>query len=97
MVSNSHSSVFSNSAHHLLFFRKQLSIPQKRAYIDAVLCLASKPAISGIKGAVNRFDDFQAVHSSQTPDIHWVGHFTLWHRYFVYTYEKALREGTCSL
>jgi tyrosinase len=71
---------------------KQLSIPQKRAYIDAVLCLASKPAISGIEGAINRFDDFQAVHSSQTPDIHWVGHFTLWHRYFIYTYEKALRE-----
>lgn len=29
-------------------------------------------AISGIAGAVNRFDDHMAVHSSQTPDIHWV-------------------------
>ncbi|RYN40482.1 hypothetical protein AA0114_g11065 [Alternaria tenuissima] len=71
---------------------KELSIPQKKAYIDAVLCLTKKSAISGIEGAINRFDDFQAVHNSQTPDIHWVGHFTLWHRYFISTFETALRE-----
>jgi tyrosinase len=69
-----------------------MSIPQKRSYIDAVLCLTTLPAKSGIAGAINRFDDFQAVHNSQTPYIHWVGHFTLWHRYFVATYEKALKE-----
>jgi tyrosinase len=28
----------------------------------------------------------------QTPYIHFVGHFILWHRYFVNAYEKALRE-----
>jgi tyrosinase len=73
-------------------YRRQLSIPQKRSYIDAVHCMTKKKAISGIAGAINRFDDHQAVHNSQTPNIHWVGHFILWHRYFVATYEKALRE-----
>ncbi|KAI4656607.1 hypothetical protein J4E81_009709 [Alternaria sp. BMP 2799] len=71
---------------------RQLSIPQRRNYIDAVLCLTTKKAVSGIPGALNRFDDHQAVHVNQADHIHFVGHFILWHRYFVATYEKALRE-----
>jgi tyrosinase len=69
-----------------------LSFPQRKSYIDAVLCLTTKKAISGIDGAVHRFDDHEAVHNSQSQGIHWVGHFILWHRYFVATYEKALRD-----
>lgn len=65
---------------------------QKKSYIDAVICLTKKNATSGIANALNRFDDHEAVHSSQTPAIHWVGHFILWHRYFTATYEKALRD-----
>jgi hypothetical protein len=49
-----------------------LSEPQKKEYIDAVLCLSKKPAISGIEGTVHRFDDHTAVHNSQTPAIHFV-------------------------
>ncbi|KAF2030697.1 monooxygenase [Setomelanomma holmii] len=70
---------------------RQLSETQKHSYLSAVLCLTNKTAISGIEGAVSRFDDHMAVHNRQTPAIHWVGHFILWHRYFVATYEKALR------
>ena len=68
-----------------------MSQTQKKSYLDAVLCLTKKAAKSGISGTVNRYDDHQAVHSEQTPNIHWVGHFIIWHRYFVATYEKALR------
>ncbi|EDU41090.1 monoxygenase [Pyrenophora tritici-repentis Pt-1C-BFP] len=75
-------------SHH----RRQMTTSQKKSYIDAVLCLTTKEAISGINGTVNRFDDHQAVHNKQTPYIHFVGHFILWHRYFVATYEKALRD-----
>ncbi|TLD27844.1 Di-copper centre-containing protein [Venturia nashicola] len=71
---------------------RQLSVTKKKSYIDAVLCLTKKNATSGIANALNRFDDHEAVHSSQTPAIHWVGHFILWHRYFTATYEKALRD-----
>ncbi|KAJ5762105.1 uncharacterized protein N7511_005487 [Penicillium nucicola] len=70
---------------------RQLDLDERRDYIGAVHCLASRPAISGLENAVTHFDDFQATHSDQTPSIHW-GHFALWHRYFVATYEKALRE-----
>lgn len=49
-----------------------MSEPQKKSYIDAVLCLSHTKAKSGIEGAVNRFDDHQAVHMLQKPQIHWV-------------------------
>lgn len=38
-----------------------MSKTERDAYIDAVLCLTKKDAISGIPGTVNRYDDFQAV------------------------------------
>ncbi|BCS25562.1 tyrosinase family protein [Aspergillus puulaauensis] len=71
---------------------RQLSDQDKAEYIDAVYCLTNLDPKSGLDGAANRFDDFQAVHSNQTPNIHFVGHFLLWHRYFVASYEKSLRE-----
>ncbi|OAL02417.1 Di-copper centre-containing protein [Phaeosphaeriaceae sp. SRC1lsM3a] len=71
---------------------RQLSVPERKSYIDAVQCLTRKEAKSGVPGAINRFDDHQGVHMQQKPQIHWVGHFLLWHRYFVATYEKALRD-----
>ncbi|KAH8429314.1 tyrosinase family protein [Aspergillus melleus] len=71
---------------------RQLDRSERREYLDAVICLTKLPAVPGINGTVNHYDDFQAVHSAQIPEIHWVGHFILWHRYFVAAYEKALRE-----
>lgn len=54
------------------FTRRQLSDVEKKDYIDAVLCLTKKDAISGIANTVHRFDDHTAVHNSQTPAIHFV-------------------------
>ncbi|KAF9895128.1 hypothetical protein FE257_000030 [Aspergillus nanangensis] len=71
---------------------RQLSKPQRLAYLDAVKCLTTTKSITSFNNTLNRFDDFQAVHNSQTDQIHFVGFFILWHRYFVATYEKALRE-----
>ncbi|KAF2713067.1 monooxygenase [Pleomassaria siparia CBS 279.74] len=72
---------------------RQHSETDRLAYIKAVLCLANETTTkSGIPGVTNRFEDHLAVHHNQTPNIHWVGHFLLWHRYFVATYEKALRD-----
>lgn len=57
------------------FYRRTLSTDEKKEYIAAVQCLTHTPAISGINGTVHRFEDHQAVHSDQTPAIHWVvGH-----------------------
>lgn len=71
-------------------------LPRERiAYTDAVLCLQSLPPqtpASVAPGARSRYDDFVIVHIQQTLTIHVTGNFLSWHRYFVWSYEKALRE-----
>lgn len=50
-----------------------LTSSQKTAYINAVLCLQSKPAKTApsvAPGAKTRYDDFVAVHINQTLTIH---------------------------
>jgi len=80
--------------HTYMHHRSTLSATSKKAYINAVLCLQSKPSrtSSWAPGAKSRYDDFVAVHISQTLTIHGTGNFLSWHRYFVYTYEQALRQ-----
>ncbi|KAH8651636.1 hypothetical protein BGZ60DRAFT_473728 [Tricladium varicosporioides] len=72
-----------------------LAPSERKAYTDAVLCLMNKTELtprSLIPGVRNRFDDFVAAHQNQTPFIHYSGTFLGWHRYYVWEYEKALRE-----
>ncbi|KAL2064242.1 hypothetical protein VTL71DRAFT_4736 [Oculimacula yallundae] len=72
-----------------------LSAPDKKRYIAAVLCLQSKPSKtppSVAPGARSRYDDFVLVHVQQTQIIHYTGIFLPWHRYFVWAYETALRN-----
>lgn len=40
----------------------------------------------------SQFDDFTVTHIQQTLTIHYTGNFMLWHRWFVYQYESALRN-----
>lgn len=47
---------------------------------------------SWASAARNRYDDFVAIHANVTPTIHATGNFFTWHRYFLWMYEKALRE-----
>ncbi|KAH7152948.1 hypothetical protein EDB81DRAFT_438677 [Dactylonectria macrodidyma] len=68
---------------------------QKKAYVDAVQCLQARPALtpeSVAPGAKTRFDDWVATHINQTLSIHYTGNFLVWHRYFTWLYEEALRE-----
>ncbi|KAK8022411.1 Di-copper centre-containing protein [Apiospora rasikravindrae] len=72
-----------------------LSDAEKIDYIDAVRCLMTKPSITPpevVPGARTRYDDFVATHMNLTRTIHMTGNFLTWHRYFVYTWEKALRD-----
>ncbi|KAH7075530.1 hypothetical protein BKA63DRAFT_299325 [Paraphoma chrysanthemicola] len=72
-----------------------LSEPQKRNYIDAVLCLGKKPARTPAAiaaGAKSRYDDFVVTHIQQTRTIHFTGNFLAWHRYYVWSYEHALHS-----
>ena len=72
-----------------------LTAGEKKNYIDAVLCLAklpSKISSSQIPGAINRRDDFTAVHINQTFGVHLDAVFLGWHRNFLWLYETALRD-----
>ncbi|KAG5744610.1 hypothetical protein H9Q70_012690 [Fusarium xylarioides] len=74
---------------------KALSKGERRAYINAVLCLRKKPSKADpafAPGARTRYDDFVAVHINQTLSIHGTGNFFTWHRYFTWAYEQALRD-----
>ncbi|KAI5924999.1 hypothetical protein F4810DRAFT_718825 [Camillea tinctor] len=67
---------------------------EKKAYIDAVLCLTTSPSkldSTQYPGAKTRYDDFVAVHINQTLTIHGTGNFLSWHRYFTWAYENVLR------
>ena len=72
-----------------------LSREERLDYVNAVLCLQSLPPRTPANvssGARSRFDDFTVVHIQQTLDIHFSGVFPPWHRWFVHSYEEALRE-----
>ncbi|OJD28192.1 hypothetical protein ACJ73_00403 [Blastomyces percursus] len=72
-----------------------LSKAERRQYIEAVYCLQSKPSLFTQKeapGSKNLFDSFAAVHINKTPFIHGTFNFLAWHRYFIWAYEKSLRE-----
>ncbi|KIX07706.1 uncharacterized protein Z518_02360 [Rhinocladiella mackenziei CBS 650.93] len=71
-----------------------LSKAERREYIDAELCLMSKPSEDPAfaAGAKTRYDDFVAVHINQTLSIHGTANFLAWHRYFTWSFEQALRN-----
>lgn len=71
-----------------------LSKKERKAYIDAELCLMSKPSKDPAfaAGAKTRYDDFVAVHINQTLSIHGTANFLAWHRYFTWAFEQALRN-----
>ncbi|PHH86986.1 hypothetical protein CDD83_9466 [Cordyceps sp. RAO-2017] len=61
-------------------------------YLRAVKCLQEQPTRGDGRLAYNRYEDFLLTHINHTFTIHFSGLLLPWHRYFVYLYEKALRE-----
>ncbi|KAF1979134.1 Di-copper centre-containing protein [Bimuria novae-zelandiae CBS 107.79] len=74
---------------------KGCSLVNTVAYINAVKCLQTLPSKSDPAWALaakTRFDDFVAIHVNKTMYIHGNGLFLTCHRYFVWSYEQALRN-----
>ncbi|KAL2272017.1 hypothetical protein VTJ83DRAFT_1388 [Remersonia thermophila] len=72
-----------------------LTPDERREYIRAVLCLQSKPSLvpeGQVPGALSRFDDFVATHMILTATLHSEPNLLAAHRYYIWAYEKALRE-----
>lgn len=69
---------------------RELSITERRAYVEAVTCLTTKPSRLHLNTSL--FDDFTYVHINLVYRIHQVAATLPWHRYFISIYEAALRE-----
>jgi tyrosinase len=69
-----------------------LSAVEKKAYIDAELCLMKLPATLGLTGAKNRFEELQSAHQVQAAITHGVGAFLPFHRLHMYAHEQLLRN-----
>ncbi|KAK1752742.1 hypothetical protein QBC47DRAFT_349568 [Echria macrotheca] len=65
---------------------------EKKAYLDAEVCLMSTPTTLKIRGARTKFDDFQAAHALKMEIAHFVGQFLPFHRLFVWAHEQALQN-----
>ncbi|CZT04100.1 related to tyrosinase [Rhynchosporium agropyri] len=71
-----------------------ISVPERKAYIKAVLCLMERPSklpAGQFPGATNRYEDFVVVHMQQTLKIHRTGKFLPLHRYYTWVYEQTLK------
>ncbi|KAI9148488.1 Tyrosinase ustQ [Paramyrothecium foliicola] len=66
------------------------SAAEKKAYINAAVCLTKKPSkLTGVPGAT-RHEDFTWVHNKFANQIHGTANFLPWHRYIIHVYEQAL-------
>ncbi|CAM1502368.1 Fc.00g043520.m01.CDS01 [Cosmosporella sp. VM-42] len=64
---------------------------EKRAYLDAELCLMEKPATLGLRGTKTVFDELQSCHVLQAEITHYVGAFLPFHRLLMWAHEHKLR------
>lgn len=69
---------------------RTLSRSDREKYIAAVQCLATQLSKVYTNGSL--YDDFPRVHYATAPTAHKAAPFLSWHRYFVHTYETALKE-----
>ncbi|KAI2638424.1 hypothetical protein GGS21DRAFT_548922 [Xylaria nigripes] len=70
----------------------------KIAFVEAIQCLFNSPSKTFPDVAANRYEDFVRIHQSDAPNIHsrsttqQTHKFLLWHRYFLWAWEQALRD-----
>ncbi|KAH0441491.1 amino acid transporter [Colletotrichum camelliae] len=64
---------------------------EKKAYIDAELCLQNKAPKLGVEGSQNLWDDLMYAHIYQANVIHNDGPFLPWHRLYMRVHEVYLQ------
>ncbi|RPA76205.1 Di-copper centre-containing protein [Ascobolus immersus RN42] len=73
---------------------RQLSIPQRVDFLNAVRCLHQIPATRNNEypGTGSDYEAFTVQHKIQTPWVHYTGLFLPWHRLFLREFERSLQE-----
>jgi len=67
---------------------------EKKAYLDAEVCLMNTPTEQEMRGAETVFDELQSIHVNIAQIAHFVGAFLPFHRYFMWAHEHKL-ETIC--
>lgn len=72
---------------------RSMTEDDKSSFISAIKCLLNIPSAgSQYPGSQSRYEDLVSVHQQMTNDIHMVGQFLPWHRYYLSIYESMLRQ-----
>jgi tyrosinase len=61
-------------------------------FIAAIKCMMNLPPSGNFPPATSRYEDFARLHRLYMPNIHGNAKFLPWHRYFLWTFEMALRD-----
>lgn len=71
--------------------RHTLSKKDKKAYIDAQLCVMRTPRKVALSGAVTEYDEQVSIHRQHALTIHSTSIFP-WHRWYLTLHELLLKE-----
>ncbi|KZV94808.1 Di-copper centre-containing protein [Exidia glandulosa HHB12029] len=71
-----------------------LSLHERKAYTDAVLCLQDKPSQldHALYNTTSRYEDFVVTHMNFTRVMHNNAVFLAWHRRFAWLFERELQQ-----
>jgi len=64
----------------------------RRAFVNSIRCLYSRPSRGGFPGSQNRWEDLVSVHQQLTPQIHMSPIFLPYHRYYLAIFESLIRD-----
>jgi tyrosinase len=64
----------------------------KQGFINAIKCMMSTPPSGNYPPSTSRYEDFARLHQMYMPNIHGNPKFLIWHRYFLWTFQMALRD-----
>lgn len=71
-----------------------MSNSQRDAYVAGIRCLMEKPSSnpSRFPGSRSLYEDLTSLHQQVVGQVHQSGKFLVFHRFFVYIFEKKMRE-----
>lgn len=71
---------------------RNYSQSDRKAFVSAISCLTNRPSAgTSFAPSTSRYEDFVVTHQKMTPQVHGNAIFIHWHRYFLHTFEQALR------
>ncbi|RYP91186.1 hypothetical protein DL770_002663 [Monosporascus sp. CRB-9-2] len=71
---------------------RNMSPADRRSFVTAIRCLMDKPTTGIAPPARNRYEELVWVHQQMTANVHMAGSFLPWHRYYVHTFSRLLRN-----